>query len=66
MASSDRSGKSRALRSRGATLAALAEAVRQVTARGVLYHHALAERLGLNASDLQCLTVLQETGPIPA
>lgn len=66
MARSKGPAGSRATKGRSATLAALAEAVRQVTARGVLYHHALAERLGLNASDLQCLTVLQETGPVPA
>lgn len=51
---------------RNALVTALAEAARHVTVRGVLYHNALAERLGLNASDLQCLAVLQETGPVTA
>ena len=32
----------------------------------VLFKQALAERLGINASDLECLDLLAETGPVTA
>ena len=32
----------------------------------VLFKQALAERLGINASDLECLDLLEETGPVTA
>lgn len=41
-------------------------AARALVSGGILFHQALAERLGLNASDLQCLGVLQSSGPITA
>jgi DNA-binding MarR family transcriptional regulator len=47
-------------------LADLERTVREVTALGVLFHQAIAERLGLNASDLQCLAMLGETGAVAA
>lgn len=32
----------------------------------VMFHQAMAERLGLNATDSRAFSILQETGPIPA
>ncbi|MFC5993797.1 MarR family winged helix-turn-helix transcriptional regulator [Pseudonocardia hispaniensis] len=40
--------------------------VRQVMARGVLFHQAVAAQVGLGATDLQCLAVLQESGAVTA
>ncbi|GEL20241.1 MarR family transcriptional regulator [Pseudonocardia asaccharolytica] len=47
-------------------LADIQRVVRQVIARGVLFHQAVAAQVGLGATDLQCLAVLQETGAVTA
>jgi DNA-binding MarR family transcriptional regulator len=39
------------------------EAMRSFVARTVLFQQAVAQRLNLTASDLQCLTILQTQGP---
>lgn len=38
--------------------------MRRHTTAAVLFHHALAERLGLGPTDLKCLDVLCERGPM--
>lgn len=40
----------------------VARLVRRHTTVAVLFHHAIAERLGLGATDLQCLSLLSERG----
>jgi len=40
--------------------------VQQIVAGGILFHQAVADRLGLNASDLQCLNILFQMGPVTA
>lgn len=47
-------------------LGEIVTAARALVSGGILFHQALAERLELNASDLQCLGVLQSSGPITA
>jgi DNA-binding MarR family transcriptional regulator len=42
------------------------EAVRAYTASAVLYSQAIADQLGLNATDARCLDILSRTGPITA
>ena len=38
--------------------------MRRQTTAAVLFHHAMAERLGLGPTDLKCLDVLRERGPL--
>lgn len=40
------------------------ELVRQHTTAAVLFHHALAERLELGPTDLKCMNLLREGGPM--
>ena len=40
--------------------------MRRLSAQTVLFHYVVAERLGLNATDLQCVSILNETGTITA
>jgi predicted transcriptional regulator len=51
---------------RGSLLAALVAAARVSAGRGVFFHQAVAGRLGLNTTDLNCLNLLQMSGPLPA
>ncbi len=51
---------------RGELLAALAEASRMSAGRGVFFHQTVAARLGINTTDLNCLNLLQMSGPLPA
>jgi len=46
-------------------MAALNAAMRDVSGQGVLYSHAVAERLGMNSSDLECLDHVVR-GPVTA
>jgi DNA-binding MarR family transcriptional regulator len=39
---------------------------RELSTAVVLFHQAIAERVGLNATDLKCLDLLARTGPITA
>lgn len=39
---------------------------RELSAAVVLFHQAVAERMGLNATDFKCLDVLAQRGPLPA
>ena len=39
---------------------------RELSTAVVLFHQAVAERIGLNATDFKCLDVLAQTGPLTA
>ena len=47
-------------------LAALEREMRKASAQGVLYGQAVAERLGVNSSDLECLDIVILRGPVTA
>jgi DNA-binding MarR family transcriptional regulator len=47
-------------------IAALNLAMRTVSGQGVLYSQALAERLGINSTDLECLDIILTRGPLTA
>jgi DNA-binding MarR family transcriptional regulator len=51
---------------RGKLLSAIEEAARVSAGRGVAFHQAVAARLGINTSDLNCLNLLQMAGPLTA
>ena len=52
--------------SRGELMEALNRAMRAVSGQGVLYSQAMAERLGINSTDLECLDVILMRGPVTA
>lgn len=52
--------------SRAELLEALEWALRKVSAQSVFFSHAIAERLGMNSTDLDCLDILGHDGPITA
>ncbi|WP_284646233.1 MarR family transcriptional regulator [Paenibacillus silviterrae] len=45
---------------------ALLDELRQNSARAVMFHQLISERLGLNATDHKCLDFLNRTGPVTA
>ncbi|HYC25517.1 MAG TPA: MarR family transcriptional regulator [Roseiarcus sp.] len=45
---------------------ALDRAMREASAKGVLYSHAVAERLGVNSTDLECLDMIALRGALTA
>src|SRR5918998_493878 len=47
-------------------LEALGGEMQKLIAEVVLFNQAVADRLGMNPTDLQCLNMLQETGPVVA
>jgi DNA-binding MarR family transcriptional regulator len=47
-------------------LAGLAQAAQRAATDGILFHQAVADRLGLHITDLRCLNILLELGPVPA
>lgn len=51
---------------RAELLAAIETAARISAGRGVSFHQAVAHRLGINTSDLNCLNILQLAGPLTA
>jgi DNA-binding MarR family transcriptional regulator len=51
---------------RSGLLAAIEDAARISAGRGVFFHQAVATRLGINTSDLNCLNILQLAGPLTA
>jgi DNA-binding MarR family transcriptional regulator len=51
---------------RDALLAALALEFRELSAATVMFHQAVADRLGMNITDHKCADILLRTGPIPA
>jgi DNA-binding MarR family transcriptional regulator len=59
-------GQKSPARSRERLLGDLAQAAQRAATDGILFHQAVADRLGLHVSDLRCLNVLLEVGPVPA
>ncbi len=53
-------------KTRAELAAALNRAMRDASAKGVLYSHAVAERLGVNSTDLECLDFIALRGPLTA
>src|SRR5438270_3489198 len=47
-------------------LSALPAEFRQLSAATILFHQAIADRLGLNVTDHKCLDILERTGPMTA
>ncbi len=52
--------------SRGAIEAALERALRETSARSVLFSQAVADRVGMNPTDLESLDILARNGPMTA
>jgi DNA-binding MarR family transcriptional regulator len=57
---------SSALKTRPQLIAALNTAMRDASGQGVMYSHAVAQRLGINSTDLECLDLAVLRGPITA
>ena len=53
-------------RTRQELIAALNQTMRDASGTGVLYSQAVAERLGINATDLECLDHIVTKGPLTA
>ena len=51
---------------RAALVAALGEGMRKASAQGVLFGQAVAQRLGINPSDLECLDLVVMSGGVTA
>ena len=51
---------------RAKVLGDLARSAQRAAVDGILFHQAVADRLGLHISDLRCLNVLLEAGSLPA
>jgi DNA-binding MarR family transcriptional regulator len=52
--------------SRDELMAALNRAMRDASGQGVLYSQAVAARLGINSTDLECLDIIVMRGPVTA
>ena len=57
---------SRDSRRREELLARLNDGFRQLSAATILFHQAVADRLGMNITDHKCAEILARTGPITA
>jgi DNA-binding MarR family transcriptional regulator len=57
---------SRAGKGREELVAALNAAMRDASGQGVLYSQAVAQRLGINSTDLECLDLVVMRGPVTA
>jgi DNA-binding MarR family transcriptional regulator len=53
-------------RERSGLLGELARSAQRAATDGILFHQAVADRLGLHVSDLRCLNVLFEAGSVSA
>ena len=53
-------------KNRDALIGALTRAMRDASGQGVLYSQAVAERLGINSTDLECLDFIVLRGPLSA
>ena len=51
---------------RGELLAALFGEFRQLSAATIMFHQAVADRLGLNVTDHKCADILERAGPLTA
>jgi MarR family transcriptional regulator, organic hydroperoxide resistance regulator len=47
-------------------LGRLTQAAQRAATDGILFHQAVADRLGLHVTDLRCLNILLELGPVSA
>ena len=56
----------RAGRRRSELLAQLQRAAQTSTTDGILFHQAIADRVGLHVTDLRCLNLLANAGPLTA
>jgi MarR family transcriptional regulator, organic hydroperoxide resistance regulator len=56
----------RASRRRSELLAQLQRAAQTSTTDGILFHQAVADRVGLHVTDLRCLNLLANAGPLTA
>ncbi len=52
--------------SRPTLLATMGEEFRQLSTATILFHQAIADRLGMHVTDHKCAELLMGTGPIPA
>src|SRR5262245_42675343 len=57
---------SRGTRKRTELIAALGDEFRQLSTATILFHQAIADRLGMNVTDHKCADILLGTGPITA
>src|SRR4051812_25029573 len=57
---------SRGVADRAELLAALVGELRQLSAATIMFHQAVADRLGLNVTDHKCVDLLQRNGPLTA
>jgi DNA-binding MarR family transcriptional regulator len=57
---------SRDSRERGELLAALSDEFRRLSTATIMFHQAVADRLGMNVTDHKCADILSRTGPITA
>jgi DNA-binding MarR family transcriptional regulator len=57
---------SRDFQKRSELLAALGDEFRQLTTATILFHQAVADRLGMHVTDHKCADILLRTGPITA
>ena len=57
---------SRGSRERAGLLAALNDEFRRLSTATVLFHQAVADRLGMNVTDHKCADILLRTGPVTA
>src|SRR5262249_20639760 len=55
-----------AKKTRKELIAALHVALRDTSGLGVIFSHAMAERAGINSTDLECLYFIQWRGPLTA
>ena len=53
-------------RNRAQLLERLERAVREGSAHAVIFSHAVAEKAGMNSTDMECLDLLSLWGPLPA
>jgi DNA-binding MarR family transcriptional regulator len=61
-----RQATSEAGQRRGELLTELQRAAQRSTTDGILFHQAVADRVGLHVTDLRCLNLLSQSGPLTA
>jgi len=66
VSSGNSDGSGAGQKDRPAVMAALTEALRAMSAQAVLFSQAVADRLGMNPTDLESLDVLWRMGPVSA
>src|SRR5262249_45297631 len=57
---------SRGVGERAELLAALFGEFRQLSAATIMFHQAVADRLGMNVTDHKCADIIERNGPLPA